>query len=240
VRGSLSVTTGGAEAEVAPKLEMGLTTLGLPTQNLGLLLHLTLAWMRKMFSWAASRDIVTLCPCLGVNSPAPETARDRVLSDSELTMIWEATDKMGQPFGPLIKLLILTAQRRDEFAAIRWSQLDLKRRKWAIRRERVKNDRLHEAPLSRAAIAVIKTVTRIKSAKDFVFTTTGHSAVSGFSRAKRRLDQEIRDLNGKSFEHWTLHDLRRTAATGMKKLDLPPPLTIQMPRPPFTLFALRL
>jgi integrase len=68
---------------------------------------------------------------------------------------------------------------------MRWSEFDLKRRKWTIRREQVKNLRPHGAPLSPTAIAVIKTVKRIKSAQDFVFTTTGRSTVSGFSRAKR-------------------------------------------------------
>ena len=64
-----------------------------------------------------------------------------------------------------------------------------------IPRERVKNERPHEVPLSDAAIAVIKTVNRVKSRDDFVFTTTGVSAVSGFSRAKRRLDQKIKEVN---------------------------------------------
>ena len=92
--------------------------------------------------------------CVGVKPPVPETERDRVLSDAELKMIWEATDKIGQTFGPMIKLLILTARPRGEVAAMRWSELDLKRRKWMIRCERVKNDRPHEVPLSDAAIAV--------------------------------------------------------------------------------------
>jgi integrase len=77
-----------------------------------------------------------------------------------------------------------------------------------IPRERVKNERPHEVPLSDAAIAVIKTGNRIKSRDDFVFTTTGVSAVSGFGRAKRRLDEKIKELKGKPLEHWTFHDLR--------------------------------
>jgi hypothetical protein len=62
----------------------------------------------------------------------------------------------------------------------------------------VKNGRSHEVPLADAAIAVIKTINRVNSAEDFVSTTTGHSAVSDFGRAKRRLDEEIRDLSAKS------------------------------------------
>ena len=108
---------------------------------------------------------------------------------------------------------------------MRWSEIDLNRRKWMIPRERVKNERPHEVPLSDAAIAVIKTVNRAKSRDDFVFTTTGVSAVSGFSRAKRRLDEKIKELKGEPLEHWTFHDLRRTAATGLEKLHFPLPVT---------------
>ena len=104
---------------------------------------------------------------------------------------------------------------------MRWSEIDLKGRKWMIPRERVKNERPHEVPLSDAAIAVIKTGNRIKSRDDFVFTTTGVSAVSGFSRAKRRLDEKIKELKGEPLEHWTFHHLRRTAATGLEKLHFP-------------------
>ena len=92
------------------------------------------------------------------------------MSDGELNSIWAACDRIGQPFGPLTKLLILTAQRRDEVEAMRWSEIDLKRRKWIIPRERVKNERPREVQLSDAAIAVIKTVNRVKSRDDFVFT----------------------------------------------------------------------
>jgi hypothetical protein len=72
--------------------------------------------------------------------------------------------------------------------------------------------------LSDAAIAVIKTVNRVKSRDDFVFTTTGVSAVSGFGRAKRQLDEKIKKLKGEPLELWTFHDLRRPAAAGLERL----------------------
>jgi integrase len=94
-----------------------------------------------------------------------------------------------------------------------------------IPHDRVKNERPHEVPLSDAAMAVMKTVNRVRSRNDFVFTTTGVSAASGFSRAKRRLDEKIKELKGEPLEHWTFHDLRRTAATGLEKLHFPLPVT---------------
>src|SRR5262249_47187333 len=73
---------------------------------------------RKMFNWAVGRDIIAASPCSGVKPPSPETSRDRVLADSELRAVWHAADKIGGPYGALVKLLILTGQRRDEVAGV--------------------------------------------------------------------------------------------------------------------------
>jgi integrase len=156
-----------------------------------------------------------------------------------------AADEINWPFGPLAKLLLLTAQRRDEVAGMEWLELNLAKRTWVIPRHKVKNARTHEVHLSEAAIAVLQSLPRVGDG--LIFTTTGKSAVSGFSRAKRRLDVEMvkarrRTLHlpeddagyrkalglpaGKSLPieipDWTLHDLRRTAATGMARLNFPP------------------
>ncbi len=74
----------------------------------------TLAVARKLFGWALSRDYVDRNPCDGVAKPGDETKRDRVLSDNEMALVWHAADSNGYPFGPIVKLLILTACRRDE------------------------------------------------------------------------------------------------------------------------------
>jgi integrase len=182
-----------------------------------------LAAVRKMFAWAASRDMIGASPCVGVKPPASETARDRVLTDDELRTIWQACDKIGWPFGPMVKLLMLTAQRRDEVAEMRWSEIDIDARAWTLTRERVKNDQAHVVPLSDAAINVLASLPHVKGKSDFVFTTTGDSPIAGFSRAKDRLDDATTEANLPPLEHWTFHDLRRTAATGMARLgiDLP-------------------
>ena len=85
----------------------------------------TLAALRKMFNWAVARDILTSAPCAGVKPPTPERSRDRVLSDDELKLIWLAADQVGGSFGTLVRLLMLTGQRRNEVAEMQWSELNL-------------------------------------------------------------------------------------------------------------------
>ena len=108
-----------------------------------------------------------------------------MLSDDELRWLWRACEKIDWPFGPLVKLLLFTGQRRDEIASLQWSELDLGKRTWTLPREKAKNNRAHEIHLSDAAVEVLKSLPRTGA---LVFTSTGSTAVSGFSRAKRRLD----------------------------------------------------
>jgi Phage integrase family len=125
------------------------------------------------------------------------------------------------------------AQRRDEVGGMKWTEIDLDRRTWTLPRHRAKSDRGHEVHLSDMAIDVLRALPRIargSNEMDFVFTVTGTTAVSGFGNAKRRLDfimAEARRLSlGLSeqpkISDWRLHDLRRTAATGMAGLKIAP------------------
>jgi len=188
----------------------------------------TLARLRALFNWAIEKDRVVASPVARMKLPTQEQARDRVLSDDELRWLWRACDEVGWPFGPLVKLLLLTAQRRDEVAGMEWSEIDLVKHVWTIPRHKAKNDRVHEVQLSEAAIEVLQSLPRI--GEGLVFTTTGETAVSGFSKSKRRLDAamlkakraELVVRKGDAVAGWTLHDLRRTAATGMARLNFPP------------------
>jgi hypothetical protein len=105
--------------------------------------------------------------------------------------VWNAADGDGWPFGPLIKLLMLTGQRLAEVGGMRWEELDLEQKLWTLPAERVKNGQRHEVPLSDAAIAVLRAAPRIKTTRGYVFATRRDAAVSGFSRAKDRLDAAI-------------------------------------------------
>jgi integrase len=174
------------------------------------------AALRRMCAWAVERGIVDSSPCAGIRAPAPERSRDRVLSDDELRAAWKASEVLGWPFGPMVQLLILTGQRRDEIAEMRWGEIDLAAEIWILPRERSKNDQAHIVPLSETAVAILSSLTRITGKDGFVFTTNGATAVSGFSRAKRRLDA----LLPEGTPPWVIHDLRRTAASGMARLGI--------------------
>jgi integrase len=188
----------------------------------------TLARLRALFNWAIEKDRVAASPVARMKLPTQERARDRALSDEELRWLWRACDEVGWPFGPLVKLLLLTAQRRDEVAGMEWLEIDLVKRVWTIPRHKAKNDRVHEVQLSGAAIEILRSLPRIGDG--LVFTTTGDTAVSGFSKSKRRLDaamlkakrEELGSRKGDAIPRWMLHDLRRTAATGMARLNFPP------------------
>lgn len=206
----------------------------------------TFARLRAFFNWAIEKDRLHASPMARMRLPSQEHVRDRVLSDDEIRWFWAACDRAGPPFGPLYKLLLLTAQRRDEVAGIRWAEIDFDERLWTIPRHKAKNDRVHEVQLSDAALSILRDLPRNDCA-DFVFTNTGETPVSGFSKSKRRLvdamlterrrslglpedDAQLRKTlrlsPGKALPveipDWRLHDLRRTAATGMARLNFSP------------------
>jgi integrase len=168
-----------------------------------------LAAVRKMFGWAVERDILPTSPVVNVRAPGKETERDRVLTDEELKKVWEAAARKGGVSGAFLKTLILTAQRRDEVSSMRWADLDLETRVWTLPREATKGDRSHEVPLSPAVIEVLSALPRTGA---YVFSSTrGERPISGYSKIKVAADK----LAG--FDDWRLHDLRRTAGTGMAR-----------------------
>jgi integrase len=174
-----------------------------------------LAAVRKFFNWCVARDIIAASPCANVKPPTAERARDRVLSDDELKRVLQAADKVGGTFRPLVKLLALTGQRRDEVAQMRWDEVDIDKRLWALAPARVKNNQSHQVPLSAAALAVLEQLPRV-AGSPFVLTNGGASPASGYSKGKRRLDA----LLPADMPPWRLHDLRRSAASGMARLGV--------------------
>jgi integrase len=188
----------------------------------------TLARLRAMFNWAIAEERIAASPAAGVKPRTGEEERDRVLTDAELRWFWTACGELGWPFGDIGKLLLLTAQRRDEVGEMRWSEVDLGRRTWVLPSHRAKNNQAHEVHLSDAAVDILHGIAEQRArvamlkASDFVFTTTGTTGVSGYSRAKRRLDAAMLKAGGRAIPPFTLHDLRRTGATGMAKLKIPP------------------
>lgn len=183
---------------------------------------------RKLFNWACARDIIKTSPCDGVKPPSPETMRDRTLNDDELRCFWHACDKISYPFGPLFKMLLLTGQRLSEVADMTRSEVKAAEKLWTIPRERAKNNEVHDVPLSGAALQLLGSLKKL-GGSDFYFTTTGKTPVSGFSRAKTILDNEMLkiaegqpEIWGKEpkLSPWRIHDLRRTAASNLARLGV--------------------
>ncbi|MHA1560439.1 MAG: tyrosine-type recombinase/integrase [Alphaproteobacteria bacterium] len=187
----------------------------------GLGMHRTLS---KFFAWAMEHRLADTNPVRGVYRPSQGPAGDRVLADAEIRLFWSAAEALEEPFGPLFKLLLLTGQRRGEVAGMTVGELSEDGRLWTLPAIRTKNRRPHAVPLSSQAREVLASVRPVDGRKGYIFSTTGKTPVSGFSRAKRRLDTEMLklSLSDKPSVPWRLHDLRRTAATGMAEIGVAP------------------
>ncbi len=174
----------------------------------------TLAYGRACYSWAVKRGRLDSNPFSGLPIPSANTSRDRVLTDNEIGTIFRNSENLGFPFGPLFQLLMLTAQRRDEVAGIRWSEISNEGSTWTIPASRAKNGKAHVVHLTSAARAIIAALPR-SDGSDLVFTTNGRTHVSGFSKARERLGALISaNSQGQPVEDdWRLHDFRRTCVS---------------------------
>jgi integrase len=185
----------------------------------------------RFFKWAKGRGYIEQSPMLDVPKPGPDHQdRDRVLTPDELEEVWAAAAALGYPSGQFVHFLILTAQRRGEVATMRWRDVDLDKSLWTLPAEVTKPGRLHDVPLSTIAVAILNELPRFKKG-DYIWTTTsGQIPTNNFSKTKDRIDEEILkrrvkstdDEKAKNIPDWTMHDLRRTAATQMAKAGVPP------------------
>ncbi len=189
----------------------------------------TRAYLSAFFAWAVQRDAIPVSPIVGTKPPVAENSRERVLSDDELRWLWIAAGDIGQPFGPLARLLILTGQRRGEVAGL--TDGEIQKDVWHLPASRTKNGRAHDIPLTQAAQDVLSGVARIKGRAGFIFSTNGAAPVSGFTKGHARLVKRMAEVaaneRGEMVEipAWTFHDLRRTAATGMARMGIPVRIT---------------
>ena len=179
------------------------------------------AALSAFYAWAIAEGLADSNPVVGTRKPADEVARDRVLADDELAAIWREAGE-GE-FGAIVRLLSLTGQRREEVAAMTWSEVDFAEGVWRIGRERTKNGRAHEVPLSGAAAAIMRGVALRagREGRALVFGSR-EGPFSGWSRAKDALDARVAAALGRTPEGWRLHDLRRTVATRLADLGTQP------------------
>jgi integrase len=172
--------------------------------------------LSRMFRFLLEHRRVEANPCISIVRPQPPRARERVLSDAEIAAFWRATAELRPPFGQVLKLLLLTGQRLNEIAALQWEEIASDGTALNLPGSRTKNHRDHTVPLSSPARSILAGVKRVPDSA-FVFTTTGTTPISGWSKCKRRLDSLM------GVEDWRLHDLRRTVITNLARAgaDLP-------------------
>jgi integrase len=153
-----------------------------------------------LFNWAIRQGYdIPANPVAGTNRTTIKS-RDRVLTKTELASIWNQCG--DDNYSRIVRLLILTGQRRDEVGRMEWSELDLERKLWTIPPSRTKNHREHTIPLTDASIALLP-----ERWHDSVFG----NGFSNWSKSRARLSSG-----------WRIHDIRRSVATGMAELGILP------------------
>jgi integrase len=172
----------------------------------------TLKLAKTFFGWCVGKAILDRSPGDGLKPPTREVARDRVLTDDELRRIIAAARKIGGAYGGIVEILALTAQRREEVAQITWDEVDLENAVWTLPGSRTKNGKPHVVHLSQPAV---RTISTRPTTTTYVFAS-GPTRLGGFSDRKLELDRQSQ-VSG-----WRLHDLRRTAVSGMARLGVAP------------------
>lgn len=164
--------------------------------------------LSALFTWAMKETTyVESNPVINTHTAGAEKPRDRVLTNDELHVVWNALG--ADAYGDILRLLILTAQRLEEIAGLRWSEVDFGRGRFVLPRDRVKNGRAHAVPMSDTVTAILQARHAGRAdAAELVFD------FRSYTTARKALDERLADA-GTVLAHWTPHDLRRTAATRM-------------------------
>ena len=178
-------------------------------QNPGPLLHL-----------GDAQGVAEANPVIGTARPAPEVQRERTLSLGELRRVWLAAGDDG--YGRIVRLLILTGQRRNEVGGMAEAELNRDTAMWVLPAARSKNGREHEIPLAPLALKIIG---EPRTGKTHAFGR-GRAGFSGWSKSKERLDQRIA-ATGAEMKPWVLHDLRRSLVTLMNEHGIAQPHVIE-------------
>jgi integrase len=198
------------------------------------------ASLSAYFTWLAREGYVDANPVTFTNKAIENGARERVLSDAELSIIWHALDD-GSPSDPgepsdhyptIIKLLLLTGARRDEIGGLRWSEVDLDVATITLPPERTKPRREHLIPLSESELKIISAQPRRTNPdgtpRDHVFGIGFERGYSGWSKSKRKLDARIAEsCHGEKLD-WRPHDFRRSLSTTLHERFKVPPHVVEV------------
>jgi len=183
----------------------------------------THAQLSAFYTWAMPRlDRMVANPCRDAGRPDKPEARDRVLDDDELAALWRVAEAEPEPWGPALKLLILTGARRNEVFCADRAEFDLVGAEWTIPPDRAKNGVANVVPLSAPAVVVLKAIGGSEGGgKLFPSRRNPENGASGFSKVQGRLRVALdKAMKRDTGEHWQMHDIRRTVATGLQKLGV--------------------
>jgi integrase len=203
---------------------------GSPSQARALFGH-----VRRLYNWALGQGRYGLSssPCDRLRLKdlvGQRNLRSRVLHDDELRLLWRASGRLNYPFGHIYRLLLLSGLRRNEVAEAQWREFDLDKKLWSIPAERMKGRSTHVVPLTDEMLVLLSSLPRLEEGDHVFSTTLGLRPVSGFSKAKRRLDKRMRSgwealgrIRGRDLgpiPPWVIHDIRRTVRTHLSALPV--------------------
>ncbi|WP_397589684.1 tyrosine-type recombinase/integrase [Sphingorhabdus sp.] len=180
------------------------------------------AQLSAFYTWALPRlDKLDSNPCRDAGRPSKPKARDRVLTETELATLWRVADAQAEPWRSAVHLIILTGQRKSEVFEARRGEFDLGAGVWTIPAERAKNEETHIVPLSASAGVVLEGIAEIEGSK-MLFPAKGNpdKPASGIGKAVERMRAGLRAELGDDVPQWSLHDIRRTVATGLQRLGI--------------------
>jgi integrase len=182
--------------------------------------------IRAMIRWAVSRGDLDHSPIDGLRGPAISKPRTRTLTDTEIKAVWHDLYDQRPDVGRVVRFCLVTGQRVGEVVGLTSTELDLDRAAWNIPAERSKNGHPHSVPLTPIALSIIEEAMREERGRSALVATAKadlpQSAVNGVFSVSRNVVSDIIWRYGQTGEHWTAHDLRRTALTGMAKLGISP------------------
>lgn len=181
--------------------------------------------IRRVLNFAVERDYIPHSPLAKVKPPHRAEARDRILTVEEIRLLWRACDALDYPWGPLVKLLLALGQRRDEIRKLSVEELNADTSLITLPASRVKNKHEHLVPISTLARKVLEQCPRLGN--PWVFTIDGKNPCGSISKATNKLRKLMlaelrRDTPDADLADFRLHDLRRTCATMMGALKVPP------------------
>jgi integrase len=196
----------------------------------------TLTILRRMFNFAIGQAIIDSSPCDRVEAPSAENRRDRVLSEDEIRLLWQTLD--SAPMEPnarrLLRLMLVTGQRRGEVLGIVADEIDRGKQLWTLPAERSKNSREHLIPLSHMALEILAELRPNERGYLFPSSVTGrpykgqsidHATGHLFEPRRNSKDRKASRTGAPpplagQMERFTPHDLRRTVATRMRELGI--------------------